>query len=132
MEMRDITTAERKGYDALQAQILNMLGDLEKHLEESMQRMMDDEIAAAAAFAEWKILTEQEEVQLAADRTKSVAAAQDFQISAAEETQKLGVCEGQYTTQETNANQACGAFDSAQASFQRKEANKQSEIDLFG
>ena len=79
--MRDLNAGERTGYAALQAQILGMLDELVAHLEESMQRMMDDEIAASAAFADWKILTEGEEVVLAADREKEVAAVVDFQIS---------------------------------------------------
>ena len=43
-----------------------------------MQRMMDDEIAASAAFADWKILTENEEVVLQGDRDREVAAVDDF------------------------------------------------------
>lgn len=55
-----------------------MLDQLVDHLEESMTRMMEDEIAASAAFADWKILTENEEVVLQADRDNEVAAVADF------------------------------------------------------
>jgi len=78
MELRDLNAGQRTGYAALQQQILDMLDELVEHLEESMQRMMDDEIAASAAFADWKILTENEEVVLAQDREKEVAAVADF------------------------------------------------------
>jgi hypothetical protein len=37
------------------------LDNLELHLEESMTRMTEDEIEASSAFADWKILTENEE-----------------------------------------------------------------------
>jgi len=33
-----------------------------------MERMVEDEIEASSAFADWKILTENEEVALAAER----------------------------------------------------------------
>lgn len=37
-----------------------------------MERMIEDEVAASVAFADWKMLTENEEVALAADRSKEV------------------------------------------------------------
>ena len=39
---------------------------------------MEDEIAASAAFADWKILTENEEVVLQGERDNEVAAVADF------------------------------------------------------
>ena len=39
-----------------------------------MERMIEDEVAASVAFADWKMLTENEEVALAADRSKEVQA----------------------------------------------------------
>ena len=94
--------------------------------------MMDDEIAASAAFADWKILTENEEVVLQGDRDREVAAVADFKISIDEENQKLGVCNTQKTAQELNTNQACGAYDTAEAAFTRKKTAKIEEIGLFG
>jgi hypothetical protein len=132
MEMRTLDAGERTGYAALQQQILDMLDELVAHLGESMQRMMDDEIAASAAFADWKILTENEEVVLQGDRDREVAAVADFQVSIDEENQKLGVCQTQHTAQELNTNQACGAYDTAEAAFTRKKDGKIEEINLFG
>merc|ERR1711981_1189196 len=117
---------------ALQQQILDMLDDLVAHLEESMQRMMEDEIAASAAFADWKILTENEEVVLARDREAEVAAVADFLISIDEQNALLATCQQQRTAQELNTNQACGAYDTAEAAYQRKKDGKIEEIGLFG
>jgi len=91
--MRTLGGNERTGYAALQAQILEMLDELVAHLEESMERMMEDEIAASAAFADWKILTENEEVVLAGDREREVAAVADFQVSIDEQNGLLGTCQ---------------------------------------
>ena len=132
MEMRTLGGNERTGYAALQAQILEMLDELVAHLEESMERMMEDEIAASAAFADWKILTENEEVVLTGDREREVAAVADFQVSIDEENQKLGVCQTQHAAQELNTNQACGAYDTAEAAHLRKKDAKIEEINLFG
>ena len=96
--MRELDAGDRHGYADLQAEILSMLDDLVAHLEESMARMVDDEIAASSAFAEWKMLTENEEVALTADREKEVVAVADFSVSIDEENQRLGTCEAQYTT----------------------------------
>ena len=109
-----------------------MLDELVAHLEESMQRMMDDEIAASAAFADWKILTENEETVLAKDREKEVAAVADFQVSIDEQNALLETCQAQHTAQEANTNQACGNYDTAEAAFNRKKDGKIQEINLFG
>ena len=132
MEMRDLNAGQRTGYAALQQQILDMLDELVAHLEESMQRMMDDEIAASAAFADWKILTENEEVVLAQDREKEVAAVADFQVSIDEQNALLTTCQQQHTAQELNTNQACGAHATAEAAYNRKKDGKIEEINLFG
>ena len=42
--------------------------DLETHLCDSMEKMIEDEIEAASAFADWKVLTENEEMFLEADK----------------------------------------------------------------
>lgn len=94
--------------------------------------MMEDEIAASAAFADWKILTENEEVVLAADREKEVAAVADFQVSIEEQNGLLAACQQQHTAQEQNTNQACGAHATAEAAFERKKNGKIEEINLFG
>lgn len=109
-----------------------MLDELVAHLEESMQRMMDDEIAASAAFADWKILTENEEVVLAADREREVAAVADFLVSIDEQNALLATCEQQKTAQELNTNQACGAHATAEEAYNRKKDSKIEEINLFG
>jgi len=132
MEMRGLDAGERTGYAALQDQILGMLDELVAHLEESMQRMMDDEIAASAAFADWKILTENEEVVLQGDRDREVAAVADFTVSIDEQNGLLATCSQQRTAQELNTNQACGAHATAEAAFNRKKDNKIQEINLFG
>lgn len=104
MEMRDLNAGERQGYAQLQAQILQMLDELVQHLEDSMQRMMDDEIAASAAFADWKILTENEEFVLTQDREREVAAVADFKVSIDEQNGLLATCQNQRTAQELNTN----------------------------
>lgn len=132
MEMRTLGGNERTGYAALQAQILDMLDELVAHLEESMERMMEDEIAASAAFADWKILTENEEVVLTGDREREVNAVADFQVSIDEQNGLLGTCQNQHTAQDLNTNQACGAHEAAEGAFNRKKDAKIEEINLFG
>ena len=132
MEMRDLNAGDRQGYAALQARILGMLDELVAHLEESMQRMMDDEIAASAAFADWKILTENEEVVLTQEREAEVQAVADFQIQIEEQNQLLTTCQQQRTAQELNTNQACGAHATAEEAYNNRKESKIEEINLFG
>lgn len=74
MDERDLNTGTRSTFDGLRSQITGLLGDLADHLEESVDRMVEDEIAAANAFADWKILTENEEGALTTEREGEVTA----------------------------------------------------------
>lgn len=54
-----------------------------------MTRMIEDEIEASSAFADWKILTENEEVALEADRENLVSHLAALSITIAEEEANL-------------------------------------------
>ena len=66
MKMRKLEAGKRHGFSELQQEILGLLNNLKDHLADSVERMITDEIEASSAFADWCMLTENEEEDLTA------------------------------------------------------------------
>lgn len=94
--------------------------------------MVEDEIEASSAFADWKILVENEEGALEVEREAEVTKCAGLTVTIAEETENLTALLKQLEGAKLQARTSCDAYDDAEEAFNKREKAKLEEIDLFG
>ena len=72
--------------------------------------MIEDEISASSAFADWKVATEREEDDLEEEKDEELEKESKNKVLADEQDEKLKTCNTALSKAKENANTACNAY----------------------
>lgn len=132
MELDDLSAQSLDGYAGLKSKLLGLLYELQDHLGESKAQMIEDEINAASAFAEWKIAVEREGIELVNEREQCVNNVARLDVLIAQATDACGQCYSELALLSAAATDAQDNYNDAENTYNGRVGDKRDEYALFG